>query len=173
MGTGLGELLPVVNRQDKELGLEHRRRIHQLGLMHRTTHVLVFNRKGQVYLQRRSPEKDTYPGRWTSSASGHVEAGESYLVAAYRELREELNLVETCKALGLLKPQPATDQAFVAVYAAFTRAALQPNYLEIVEGRFFSQREAWQIARNKGLATPPLKLVLALAGRRGCFQHLP
>ena len=32
------------------------------------------------------------PGRWDSSCSGHVDAGEDYDFAAARELREELGL---------------------------------------------------------------------------------
>ena len=34
--------------------------------------------------------KDTFPGAWDSSASGHVESGEDYAACAVRELREEL-----------------------------------------------------------------------------------
>ena len=171
MDRALGELLPVVNRQDQELGLEHRSRIHELNLMHRTVHVLVFDHKGRVYLQLRSQEKDTYPGFWTSSASGHVEPGETYLYAAYRELREELYLVEPCISLGKLSPQPASDNAFISLYAVFARMSPQPDFSEIEDGRFFNYHEAWQLARNKQLAVPALKLVLAIAGQRGCFQR--
>ena len=169
MSKGLGELLPVVNQNDQEIGLEYRMRIHELGLMYRTVHVLVFDRKGRVYLQKRSLEKDTYPGFWTSSASGHVEQGESYLQAAYRELREELNLVEPCIKLGRLIAQPATDMAFMEVYGVVTRMQPLPDYREIQDGGFFSQKQAWSLARDKKLAVPVLKLVLALAGSRGYF----
>lgn len=171
MDTGLGELLPVVNREDQEVGLEHRVRIHELGLMHRTVHVLVFDHQRRVYLQQRSLEKDTYPGYWTSSVSGHVDQDEKYLQAAYRELREELGLVEPCIKLGKLLPQPATDQAFAAVYAVRTSMQPLPNYREIMGGHFFSQRQAWALARDLQQAVPILRLVLALAGSRGFFQR--
>jgi isopentenyldiphosphate isomerase len=54
--------------------------------------VLVFNSQGEVYLQRRSATKDTYPNRWTTSCSGHVDAGEDYDTAVLREMAEELGL---------------------------------------------------------------------------------
>ena len=36
--------------------------------------------------------KDTAPGRWDSSCSGHLDSGEDYAPAAVRELREEIGL---------------------------------------------------------------------------------
>jgi isopentenyldiphosphate isomerase len=166
MSKKMGKLLPVVNRSDQELGLEFRSDIHRLGLMHRTVHVLVFDRQGRVYLQKRSAHKERYPGCWTSSASGHVEEGESYLNAAYRELYEELNLILPCRYLGTLTPQPATDQAFVKIYGADTVVPPQPDTLEISQGAFFSKSRAWHLVLKTREATPVLRLVLALAGQR-------
>ena len=61
-------------------------------LLHRAIHVFVFNKVGQLYLQRRSMAKDTAPGKWVSSCSGHVNSGEDYDKAAGRELIEEIGL---------------------------------------------------------------------------------
>jgi isopentenyldiphosphate isomerase len=166
MNEDLGKLLPVVNRRDQELGLEFRKDIHRLGLMHRTVHILVFDKRGYLYLQKRSADKDIYPGLWTSSAGGHVEAGESYLRAAYRELYEELKLILPCRYLGSLSPQPATDQAFAKVYGAVTSIFPVPDPSEISEGVFFSKRQAWQLVMQRGKTAPVLRLLLALAGRR-------
>ncbi|MDR1397418.1 MAG: NUDIX domain-containing protein [Desulfarculales bacterium] len=167
MNKDLGKLLPVVNRQDQELGLEFRKDIHRLGLMHRTVHVLVFDKRGRLYLQKRSMEKDNHPGLWTSSAGGHVESGESYLRAAYRELYEELNLILPCRYLGILSPQPATDHAFAKIYGAVTYTDPAPDPAEISEGAFFSKSQAWRLALQRGKTAPVLRLLLALAGRRG------
>lgn len=43
-------------------------------------------------MQKRSPAKDTFPGRYDSSASGHLASGEDYDACAVRELQEELGL---------------------------------------------------------------------------------
>lgn len=84
------EIFDVVDEHDAVIGRETRRRVHQLGLKHRAVHVLVFNARGDLFLQKRSMLKDNWPGVWDSSSSGHVDAGEDYDPCAVRELREEL-----------------------------------------------------------------------------------
>ncbi|MCS7338324.1 MAG: NUDIX domain-containing protein, partial [Verrucomicrobiae bacterium] len=86
------EFFDVVNAADEVIGRQPRAEVHRLGLLHRAVHVLVFNSRGQVYLQKRAHTKDRQPGLWDSSASGHVDAGEDYDTAALRELREELGI---------------------------------------------------------------------------------
>jgi isopentenyldiphosphate isomerase len=88
----MSELFDVVDEQDRVLRREARAEVHRQRLLHRAVHILVFNIRGEVYLQRRSAKKDTYPHRWTTSCSGHVDAGEDYDTAAVRELAEELGL---------------------------------------------------------------------------------
>ena len=82
----------MVDGHDAVISRATRREVHARGLRHRAVHVLVFNRAGELFLQKRSRSKDTAPGAWDSSASGHVEAGEDYDACAVRELREEIGL---------------------------------------------------------------------------------
>src|SRR5258706_14114446 len=86
------EIFDVVNERDKVIGRKARGEVHRLGLKHRAVHVLVFNSRGEVFLQKRSMKKDTFPGAWDSSASGHLDSGEDYDACAVRELREEIGL---------------------------------------------------------------------------------
>src|SRR6476661_9501954 len=86
------EVFDVVNDRDEVIGQERRSEVHRRGLQHRAVHVLVFNSRGEVFLQKRSMKKDTFPGAWDSSASGHLDTGEDYDVCAVRELREEIGL---------------------------------------------------------------------------------
>ena len=85
-------MFDVVNERDEVIGQATRPEVHRRGLMHRATHVLVFNSRGQVFLQKRSLKKDRQPGLWDSSASGHLDCGEDYDACAVRELREEIGL---------------------------------------------------------------------------------
>ena len=55
-------------------------------------HVCVFNSRGEMLIQRRSDNKDRYPGCWDVSAGGFVSSGEDSRDAALREAREELGL---------------------------------------------------------------------------------
>ncbi len=86
------EFFDVVNERDESVGRAARREVHARGWLHRAVHVLVDDGAGRVFLQKRSMKKDTSPGRWDSSSSGHVDAGEDYDTAAGRELGEELGL---------------------------------------------------------------------------------
>ena len=72
-----------------------REEAHRLGIRHRTAHVWVVRRVGgrwQALLQKRSPNKDSFPGKYDTSAAGHIQAGDEPLPSARRELFEELGL---------------------------------------------------------------------------------
>src|SRR5689334_17966388 len=88
----MAEIFDVVNEHDQVIDRQPRHEVHRLGLMHRAVHVLVFNSRNQIFLQKRSLAKDRQPGLWDSSASGHVDSGEDYDACAVRELREEIGL---------------------------------------------------------------------------------
>jgi len=86
------EIFDIVNERDEVVGQNTRREVHARGLWHRAVHVLVFNARGEVFLQKRSMRKDIAAGKWDSSASGHLDTGEDYDACAVREVREELGL---------------------------------------------------------------------------------
>ncbi len=86
------EIFDIVNERDEVVGQNTRREVHARGLWHRAVHVLVFNARGEVFLQKRSMRKDIAAGKWDSSSSGHLDTGEAYDACAVREVREELGL---------------------------------------------------------------------------------
>jgi isopentenyl-diphosphate delta-isomerase len=53
-----------------------------------------------MLLQRRSAVKEAFPNRWTASASGHVDEGETWEKAAYREMMEEIGIRTQLKLIG-------------------------------------------------------------------------
>src|ERR1700722_17566559 len=112
------EIFDVVNDRDEVIGQNTRGEVHRLGLKHRAVHVLVFNRRGEIFLQKRSMRKDTFPGAWDSSASGHLDSGESYDDCAVRELREEIGLqiARAPERIFRLEACAETGQEFVWVY---------------------------------------------------------
>ena len=82
----------VVDKNDEQIGAVDKTEAIEKGMIRRISRVFMFNDKGEVFLQRRSENKDTFPGAWDESAGGHVDEGESYEEAARRELREELGV---------------------------------------------------------------------------------
>lgn len=87
------EMLEVVNEEGETIQSLPRSEIHgNPALLHRVVHVLVFNEKGELFLQKRSMNKDVAPGRWDTSVGGHVNAGETLDEAMRREMEEELGI---------------------------------------------------------------------------------
>ena len=134
------EIFDVVNERDEVVGQNTRREVHRLGLLHRAVHVLVFNARGEVFLQLRSAKKDRHPSVWDSSASGHVDAGEDYDATAVREVREEigLKLSQTPKRLFKINACPETDAEFVWVYRCGSEGPFVLHPEEIERGDWFA-----------------------------------
>jgi isopentenyl-diphosphate delta-isomerase type 1 len=137
------EWFDVVDSEDRVVGRATRAVVHARGLLHRAVHILVFNKVGEVFLQKRSFSKDSSPGLWDSSASGHLDVGEDYDAAAVRELGEEIGLqkIPKLERLFYLKAQPDTGQEFVWVYRLDHEGPFLLNPAEIDEGRWVSPDE--------------------------------
>ena len=145
------EIFDVVNERDEVVGNRSRSEVHRLGLLHRAAHILVFNSRGEVFLQKRSMKKDRQPGLWDSSASGHVDSGEDYDTAAVRELREEIGLVLGRPPNRLFKVAAGreTDQEFVWVYTCKAEGPFILNPDEIDEGRWFAPEEVTRLVKEQ------------------------
>lgn len=133
------EIFDVVDAFDTVIGRESRRTVHARRLRHRAAHVLVFNRRGELFLQKRSMNKDSCPGLWDSSAAGHVDSGESYDDCARRELAEELGVEAEDAPVRLFKlPACArTGEEFVWVYRVCAEGPFVLNTDEIDTGAWF------------------------------------
>jgi isopentenyl-diphosphate Delta-isomerase len=173
MGDGqrLDEIFDVVNEADEVIGCEKRGEVHRLGLRHRAVHVLVFNSRGEVFLQKRSMKKDTFPGAWDSSSSGHLDCGEEYDACAVRELREEIGLKVDQAPQRLFKISACleTGQEFVWVYHCKAEGPFHLHPDEIETGGWFAPEmvSRWMAERPGEFARALLliwpKAVLALS----------
>ena len=90
------EYLDIVDENGKPTGKTvSREEAHRMGIMHRTAHVWIVRPAGNGYeilLQKRSEEKESYPGMYDTSSAGHITAGNEPLESALRELKEELGI---------------------------------------------------------------------------------
>jgi isopentenyldiphosphate isomerase len=160
------EFFDVVNGRDEPIGCATRREVHARGLLHRAVHVLVDDGGGKIFLQKRSMKKDTSPGRWDSSSSGHVDAGEGYDTAAVRELGEELGLHTAVAPAQWFRVEACaeTGNEFVWVYRLCATGPFVLNAEEIESGGWFTPAEitAWVRARPEDFA-PAFRLIWRLA----------
>jgi isopentenyl-diphosphate delta-isomerase len=84
------ELVILVDKNDKQIGIEEKLKAHQGGKLHRAFSVFVFNNKGELLLQKRALSKYHSPGLWTNTCCSHPRPDEETLSAAHRRLREEM-----------------------------------------------------------------------------------
>lgn len=164
------EIFDVVNDRDEVTGQAPRSEVHRQGLLHRAVHILVFNQQGQLFLQKRSMQKDCFPGAWDSSAAGHLDQGEDYDACALRELREEigLELSATPEKLFKIDACPETGQEFVWIYRCTHEGpfTLCPN--EIETGAWFTPAylSAWIKTRPHDFAPSLIKIWQQLQGAK-------
>ena len=90
------EYLDIVDQNGIPTGeIVERKRAHEEGIMHRTSHVWLlrkYNDCVQILLQKRCDTKDSFPGCYDISSAGHIPAGVDFVPSAIRELKEELGI---------------------------------------------------------------------------------
>ena len=106
------ELFDVIDSKGNPAGqIVSREKAHAEGIPHRTAHIWIIRKKEgrvQILLQKRSQNKDSFPGCYDTSSAGHIPAGVDFEDSALRELREELGLTADCYELndcGLIRIQ--------------------------------------------------------------------
>ena len=155
-----------------------REEAHQKGIPHRTSHVWIVRPSDTGYdilLQKRSEEKDSFPGMFDTSSAGHIPAGDEPLPSAIRELEEELGIKakpEDLRFAGTFRIQYEKpfhgrifrDNEFANVYVysgAIGKLKLQES--EVSEVRWFDLDEVWdeiQTSRERFCVPKPGLAVL-------------
>ena len=152
MKSNPNEIFDVVDAADRVIGRADRATVHRRGLPHRAVHILVFNERGQLFLQKRSAAKDEFPRCWDSSAAGHLGAGEEYDMCAVRELEEELGLKPNAhrplRRLFKIDACRETGWEHVWVYACRADGAMRLDSDEIESGVWLPWEDAVRLVRR-------------------------
>lgn len=146
------EIFIVVNKQDRIIDYRTRYECHHNNkLIHRAIGIVIFNKMGQILMQKRSKNKDLYPNLYTISTSGHVDKGETYHQAAKRELQEELGinipLKQERKFLSEIDVESEMDCLFTGTY----EGPFFPNEEEVDEVKYVSTS---QLKKMRSVLTP-------------------
>tara|TARA_B110000967_G_scaffold98581_1_gene101271 strand:+ start:111 stop:626 length:516 start_codon:yes stop_codon:yes gene_type:complete len=83
----------LVDANDNQVGLMAKLEAHEKGVLHRAFSVFIFNKKGELMLQRRALGKYHSPGLWTNTCCSHQREGESNIESGKRRLSEEMGFV--------------------------------------------------------------------------------
>jgi isopentenyldiphosphate isomerase len=152
----VAEYFDLIDDDGRIIGRATREECHRNpALVHRVAHVLVLNRRGELYLQKRAASKDVQPDKWDTSVGGHLALGEDYDDAATRELREELgvNGVALEGPLYEYRMRSAIETEAVRTYRIFHDGPIAWDPVEISDGRFWTFAEI-DAALGTGVFTP-------------------
>ncbi|MEW6053080.1 MAG: NUDIX domain-containing protein [Nitrospirota bacterium] len=148
------EHLDIVDYQGNVIRSAPRSEIHgNPSLIHRVVHILVFNTKGEILLQKRSQLKDVAPGRWDTSVGGHVGLGEELAVSLQREMHEELGIsgLESEYLYAYIHTNHYETE-LVTTYRCIYDGVFSFNREEIDEVRFWSFDEIREMIGKKLLS---------------------
>lgn len=86
------EKVILVNKKDKKIGEGEKLKTHIEGKLHRAISVFLFNKKGELLIQKRAKDKYHSAGLWANTCCTHPRPGEKAIMAAKRRLKEEMGI---------------------------------------------------------------------------------
>jgi len=158
------EILVLVDESDNEIGTDTRENCHLgNGKRHRAYTVFLFH-GGKLLLQQRSAEKTLWPGAWDVSFTSHVYPGETYVQAAVRKGKQELNakfgeLRDVCSFVYFAPQGKWAENEFCRLLVGEFDGRVKPNPKEISAIKWVTLPELKEALRaDPSSHTPWLKL---------------
>jgi len=87
-----GEMIALVNKEDRIVGYEKKLKVHQEGILHRAFSVVVINSQGQWLMHRRALDKYHSAGTWTNACCSHLTNGDAMAEASKKRLLAEMGI---------------------------------------------------------------------------------
>jgi isopentenyl-diphosphate delta-isomerase len=137
------EEVVLVDADDRQTGTAGKMAAHRQGALHRAFSVIIWNRAGEVLLQRRALSKYHSGGLWTNACCGHPRPGEVVAAAASRRLGEEMGFSCPLEEFGTITYRAELDQGlveheFVHVFRGTFDGAMELNPDEVSEIRWMT-----------------------------------
>ncbi|GEM_PF-2066391 len=157
------ELIDVVNKTGRVIGKTTRSQAYKEGILHSAVNIIVINKKGQIFIQRRNSQK-ILPLYWDISASEHVKSGEDYKSAALRGLEEELSITAPVKLLRekhmqrneYIKEQTCfIEYELVELYGVVYGGKIVIDKDEVIAGKFISFEKLNELIKNNQIKFSP------------------
>jgi len=133
----------LVDEFDTPVGVMEKMEAHRKALLHRAFSVFIFNRKGEMLLQRRALSKYHSGGLWTNACCSHPRPDEDTSQAARRRLSEELGFAVPLEKIFDFTYRSEfdnglTEYEFDHVYVGYYEQEVSPNPEEVSEYRWLS-----------------------------------
>lgn len=155
------EILDIVNLDDEVVGQAERKEVYEKKHTHRIVHVLVFNDKGELAIQKRSETVSFCPGHWSTAVGGHVQTGETYEEAAMREFMEELGIQNKIEFWRKdFYDVPNVPNKFIVTYRTVYNGPFNINPEDVAELRYFPLPEIQKMIEDGEKFHPELLFIL-------------
>lgn len=162
--------LLIVNKKDKIIGTETKEKCHRgNGVMHRGFSILVFNKKGQILISKRSKFKRLWPLFWDNTCSSHPLKDESYEEAGQKRLKKEfgficnLKLIDKFSYQAQYKKSGSENELCALLIGIYNKGKIKPNPKEIAGWKWVDFKELKKdIKKNPQKYTPWLKIGLKI-----------
>ncbi|MFH0773718.1 MAG: NUDIX domain-containing protein [bacterium] len=151
----------VVDEQDKIVGYKTRYECHHnKSYIHRAINIALFNTEGKLVMQKRSAQKDLYPGYYALSSTGHVSKGETYEVTAMRELQEEMGVTGIdLKRIATFLVSAEKETEMVTLFTGNYNGVYSFPTDEVKSIHFFSSGEIRQLKNITPCSRHSLKIL--------------
>ena len=144
------EIVAIVDENNTVVGSAPRREMRAKALPHRATYVLVFNSRGDLYVQKRTMTKDVFPGYYDPAAGGVVLAGEEYEQGALREVEEEMGIRGVpLTPLFQFYHQAERQRVWGAAFSCVYDGAVVLQEEEVESGAFMSLTDMMRLAETE------------------------
>jgi isopentenyl-diphosphate delta-isomerase len=159
----MGQVI-LVNKKDTAVGIEEKMKAHSQGKLHRAFSVILFNKKGEVLIQKRAKSKYHSPGLWTNTCCSHPKPGEDLKEAATRRLKEEMgiscNLKEVFNFIYRAKLGSLTEHEFDHVFLGRFDGKPKPSKKEVEDWQWTKLTDLGaDIKKNPQKYTPWFRII--------------
>jgi len=136
----------LVNEKDEAIGTMEKMEAHEKALLHRAYSIFIFNKKGEMLLQKRADKKYHSAGLWTNACCSHPQPDEDILQSAIKRLQEEMGFETTItKAFDFIYKASfdngLTEHEFDHVFIGSYDGDIQPNVDEVSDYCFKSMED--------------------------------
>jgi len=159
----MGQVI-LVNKKDTAVGAEEKMKAHLQGKLHRAFSVILFNKKGEVLIQKRAKSKYHSPGLWTNTCCSHPKPGEDLKEAATRRLKEEMgiscNLKKVFNFIYRAKLGSLTEHEFDHVFLGRFDGKPKPSKKEVEDWQWIKLADlGTDIKKNPQKYTPWFRII--------------
>ena len=170
------EKVILVDKNDKEIGREDKIKAHREGKLHRAFSIFLFNKRGELLIQKRAKSKYHSPGLWSNTCCSHPRPDRELEDEVKRRLKEEMGIVECDlkEVFGFtynLKVGDLIEHEFDHVFWGTFEGNPKPDPAEVESWKWVNLIELKKdIKENPGKYTAWFKIILDKVLKYGKHQ---